>query len=134
MADFVQVMKDWRRMCETIQSENQQKSSDGWCIGCPIQGNCVIDSEIKYTCDNVLAMIGERIQSWAAENPEPQYPTWTEWLSKQGFVELKDGGFVKRTENEYTYECKTVAVLTDKAAVPIPADIAERLGLQPKET
>lgn len=63
MADFVQVMKDWRRMCETIQSENQQTSSGGWCKGCPVQEVCVIDTAIKDATNNELAMIGEQIQS-----------------------------------------------------------------------
>lgn len=109
MADFVQVMKDWRRLCETIQSENQQKSPNGWCIGCPIQGNCVIDSEIKYTTDNVLAMIGERIQSWAAENPEPVYPSWSDFLNHIGLPTYGD------------------------LNSPIRPDIAKMLGLEPKE-
>ena len=123
MTEFVQMMKDWRRMCETIQSENQQTSSGGWCIGCPIQGVCVIDAEIKYTTDNGLAMIGERIQSWAAENPEPVYPTWGEWLLKQGVIRAG-------TESRNGFAYQTV---TDKLFAQIDADIAKKLGIEPKE-
>lgn len=108
--DFVQTMKDWRRMCDTIQSENQKTSSNGWCKGCPVQGVCVIDTEIKDTTEKGFAMIGERIQSWAAEHPEPVYPTWREYI-----------------------EDYTGILMIDVIDDPIPADIAEKLGLQPKE-
>lgn len=124
MSDFVQVMKDWRRLCETIQSENQQTSSGGWCKGCPVQGVCVIDTEIKDTTDKGLAMIGERIQSWAAENPEPVYPSWGEWLHNLHVV-----GVHATCAPEQNIYYPIVGMFN----TPIPADIAEKLGLKPKE-
>ena len=125
IVEFQEVARHWKRMCKQFQKPNT-------CHGCPIAEHqkmfeACSDGDVDTVAMEALVM------AWAAENPEPQYPTWTEWLSKQGFVELKVGQFVKRTENEYIYECKTVAVLTDKAAVPIPADIAQKLGIEPKE-
>ena len=111
--DFVQTMKDWRRMCETIQSENQKTSSGGWCKGCPVQGVCVIDTEIKDTTEKGLAMIGERIQSWAEENPEPIYPTWFEWFK----TVVSDEEMLQR------------GMYWD---MQIPADIAQKLGIEPR--
>ena len=115
--DFVQTMKDWRRMCDTIQSENQKTSSNGWCKGCPVQGVCVIDTEIKDTTEKGFAMIGERIQSWAAEHPEPVYPTWGEWLQSIGVAELGSG---------------MLSIHPAIAEQPIPAELAEKLEIEPK--
>lgn len=46
------------------------------------------------------------------EAKEPIYPTWQEWLTQEGI--LSAGG------------------LWEKAFRPIPADIAEKLGMKPK--
>lgn len=128
MAEFKEVMEQRSRMCKHYLSTD---------ISCE---NCPLDKARKNTMFQCFRYVAEYYQEaenvimeWAVEHPEPQYPTWTEWLSKQGFVELKAGQFVKQTENEYVYECKTVAILTDKAAVPIPADIAEKLGVEQRE-
>lgn len=51
--------------------------------------------------------IEKTVMQWAAEHPEQVYPTWQEWFD---------------TFDE--------AIDVDE---PIPADIAEKLGLQPKE-
>ena len=110
MSDFVQTMKDWRRMCNTIQSKNQKASIGNWCKGCSLQDFCIIDTSIKDTTNGEFDIIGEQIQAWAAEHTEPVYPTWGEWLSTKYGYDLR----------EIMYE-------------PIKADIAEKLGLEPKE-
>lgn len=125
MAEFKEVMKQAQRMCEYRRKRGLR------CNDCDAVHICGL--EIKHVGLDTLCTDADAVMLWAAENPEPQYPTWTEWLSKQGFVELKAGQFVKQTENEYVYECKTVAILTDKAAVPIPSEIAEKFGIKPKE-
>ena len=53
------------------------------------------------------------VMDWAKEHPEPRYPTWQEWLKERGVISA--GGF---------YE---------KAFMPIPDDIAEKLGLTKRE-
>jgi hypothetical protein len=110
-------MKDWRRMCETIQSQNQQKSNSGWCSGCPLQWDCVIDTGIKDYTDNAFAIIEKRIRSWAAEHPEPVYPTWLE------FVKAYETGKPK-SDPDFIYWMGTSS---------IPADLAQKLGIEPKE-
>jgi hypothetical protein len=55
-----------------------------------------------------------RIMAWAAEHPEPVYPTWGEWLNTYGVV----------SDNFFS---------NAKMLDPIPADIAEKLGVKPKE-
>lgn len=117
MADFVQTMKDWRRMCETIQTKNQQCPGVGWCKGCSLQGLCVIDTEVKDSTDSELSVIGDKIQAWAAEHPEPVYSTWAEWLDSM----------------EVVVNGVNAVMMRPKMLNPIPANIAEKLGLQPKE-
>lgn len=124
---FQEVMRQWGRYCKGYTDNHADDCSE-----CPFEINGSCNS---YAKDNAqyAEQIEKHIMAWAAEHPEPQYPTWTEWLQKQGFVELKNGQFVKQTENEYGYVCKTVAVLTEKAEVPIPADLAQKLGIEPKK-
>lgn len=119
MASFVSTMHEWRRMCIAIQSENQKSPSGSWCSNCPIEQFCVIDTEIKDSTDDVFRIIDERVQAWADKNKELVYPTWEEWLIKSGILLRGNRG--------------TWQSLTTKAADPIPADIALKLGLQPKE-
>ena len=111
--DFVQTMKDWRRMCRYMDKEYGNSS----CEKCPLGG-----------CNAIYEMCGKEnftdmehdISTWAAEHPEPVYPSWVEWLYEQGLmtdvIDGKGGNF-----------------LYNLASKPIPADIAQKLGLQPKE-
>jgi hypothetical protein len=93
MADFVQTMKDWRRMFADI--------------------NC-IDCEIFDCCEGLPNADADKIQrivtAWAAEHPEPVYPSWYEYLTDM-------------------YPA-TWNMIKDK---PIPVDIAQKLGIEPKE-
>lgn len=59
--------------------------------------------------------IADVVEKWAKEHTEPQYPTWMKWLALEGVTDAC--GF------HFQY----------KAYQPIPADIAEKLGLKPKE-
>lgn len=103
MADFVQTMKDWRRMCAGT--------------------NCS-ECEITDYCEGIPCASIDKIQqivtAWAAEHPEPVYPTWIDYLSTVGLI--------IKTDN-----CTTCAFDFTKAHVPIPVDIAEKLGIEPKE-
>ena len=119
MADFVQTMKDWRRMCQHMNKEYGNSS----CDNCPLCG-----------CSAVYEMCGKEnftnmerdISAWAAEHPEPVYPTWGEWLEKQGIVKTVHSP--RHEENGALYY-KPMYEITN----PIPADIAEKLGIEPKE-
>ena len=61
---------------------------------------------------------------WATDNPEPVYPRWCDWLAEQGVL-VCDNSFPNM---RYWY-----AMNTEKMEQPIPADIAQKLGLEPKE-
>ena len=108
MAEFQIVARAYVRMCESYPT----------CEGCPINepGNdidtcrcCVLKWPCKYE---------SKIMSWAAAHPEPVYPTWVDWLVDQGLI------FV--TSNTYAFNFL-------KATDPIPPDIAQKLGIEPKE-
>lgn len=51
------------------------------------------------------------------------YPTWCEWLLSKGVITARPS-FMNDTLE---------AILNESANEPIPADIAEKLGLEPKE-
>lgn len=61
----------------------------------------------------------ELVMAWVAEHPEPVYPTWGEWLMSIGVI------------NGVHPHGATDALGNLKK--PIPADIAERLGIKPKD-
>lgn len=71
---------------------------------------------LEMFTDDHIANIEKEVMSWAAEHPEPKYQSWGEWLSEIGVFQCEDG--------EWRFA---------KANEPIPADIAEKLGIEPKE-
>lgn len=123
MAEFVEIMNIKRRM------DNYYKDCAD---GCPLSlTNFCSLSENALTTEDLKE--AEKIMlEWAEEHPIV-YPTWVEWLSKQGLVELKTGQFARQAANEYLYEIKTVATLNGNASKQIPEDIAQKLGIEPKE-
>lgn len=118
MSDFVQTMKDWRRMCMAME----KLSPDDACCGCPLEGyGCpAIYEEDSNHVD--YADVEKNVTAWAAKHPEPVYPTWAEWLKTFGVVEV--------TKNKD----KSITVMMKPELLnPIPDDIAQKLGLEPKE-
>ena len=105
MADFVQTMKDWRRMCKAYTTDN-----DSCCEGCPVvdfhEHGCGAIFEMEDSTD--WKRYADTIKAWAAEHPVV-YPTWENWLTTLGVQSFNE------------------------LSKPIPADIAQKLGIQPKE-
>ena len=104
MAEFVEVIKQARRMCRS-------NSCDSCTLPELYEGMCVWDSTPSEFTDEIIAKIESKTLQWAAEHPEPpeppepQYPTWAEW-QKENFP---------------------------NSNLPIPAEIAEKLGIKLKE-
>ena len=106
MAEFVEVFKATKRMC---------KHSN--CAVCPLSENgfeCMAERWSEMEPDKFERIV----MDWAKEHPEPVYPTWLEWMVSEGIMELSQIGIGKTLP---------------KADKPIPADIAEKLGLEPKD-
>ena len=128
MSDFVQTMRDWRRMCKAYTTDD-----DSCCEGCP-----VVDFR-EHGCGAIFEMedadwkrYAETIMSWAAEHPEPNYPTWEEWLQTVG-VMVNAGLNKELCSRQLMIEgVSAYAIPTRKVLDPIPADIAQKLGIEPK--
>ena len=115
MAEFQEVCKQWRRMCE-------HGSEDYACADCKMYSS-VDESVCRGIPDKDEAKIIEGfVMSWAAENPEPVYPTWYDYLYSVTRKGKKDEWPI--TDHDF---CKWLN------KTPIPADIAEKLGIKPKE-
>jgi len=71
--------------------------------------------------------IEQIVMTWAAANPEPVYPTWAEWLIEMGVLERR-----RYKANTDDFGWRDVQATTPIAYKPIPADIAEKLGVKPK--
>ena len=116
MSEFVQTMKDWKRMCSAMEKLRPDDS----CNGCRVEGyGCPAiyedDSHVDY------ADVQNKVAVWAAEHPEPQYPTWGEYLASIGVM--------KPAQPDKAYE----VWFTQLYSTNIPADIAHKLGIEPKE-
>ena len=101
MAEFQEIMRQWRRLCEPYER----------CTDCPIRES-PIPAHNKGDVD--FERLEAIVKDWTKEHPEPTYPSWGEWLSEIGVFQCVDG--------EWRFA---------KANEPISADIAEKLELDP---
>lgn len=125
MTNFTQIMHNWQRMCAYYDKFYQEDS----CHFCPIK-----------KCDSIWEMrdvtnwkeYEEIISTWAAEHPEPKYPTWREYLKKIGVVIERNIDYFENGPKELSIVTKHNApILNENADQPIPAEIATALGLEP---
>lgn len=128
MAEFQEVMKQRKRMCEIFD-----------CADCPLSrynnGTCVLCKE--FIRDNP-AEAEAVIMRWAAKHPEPVYPSWEDaW--KQLFPDswVVKNGTPKAPCLKYflpNYEChnwKYPQNCSDCLKQPTPADVAKKLDIKP---
>ena len=128
MAEFSEVMKQVKRMCGSISCDNciLPRSSDEMCIW--------EDAPAKLTNEEI-AEIEAKTLKWAAENPEVRYPTWREWHSTN-FPDFEDYitpcNFISKESVERSMRKKCADLACHQCInLPIPADIARKLGIQP---
>lgn len=116
MSDCVQMLRDWKRMC------NAMAEMDG-CEDCPIVRN-THGARCGDTPGEMqdVESIAREVEKWAAEHPEPIYPTWWEFINNEFTNSILLG------ENK-----KYNTIIEFMKHKPIPADIAEKLGIEPKE-
>lgn len=126
MTNFAQTMHDWQRMCKDFAKNYHEDC----CRICPIQ-NCGAIWEMDDATD--WEKIEKIINTWAAEHPEPIYPSWREYLKKMGLIDERHIQFQEYSPNNVYYKTeKNAAILNEKAGCPIPAKIATTLGLEPR--
>ena len=113
MAEFTEVMHQWARMCEAYDM----------CKKCALNWEDIQFCHVPDTPRGAVDFIERTVMDWAAKNPEPVYPTWFEWFAQLGLAYKDD-------------DCTAGGHRINVAALskPIPADIAEKLGIKPKET
>ena len=72
----------------------------------------------ELTYEQANKQLEEIVMQWAAEHPEPVYPTWYEYVWSQLAKKepISDHDLATWMENNR-----------------IPADIAQKLGIEPKE-
>lgn len=109
MAEFKEVMKQWQRFCKSHNN----------CGECEFDGKGICGE--AHLSDVPYSDMELRIMAWAAEHPEPVYPSWMEYIMdvQHDCVKAYNGG------NDTLWKWMWTT--------PIPADIAEKLGVKPKE-
>ena len=123
MAQFSEVMRQAKRMCEAF--------NDSDCRECPIGDADELECGITVTSWMDCEEVERRVMQWAAEHPEPVYPTWREWqhsMFPDADVRISPCTFGSR--DRFNCEGKMCDECMEQQ---IPADIAEKLGIKPKE-
>ena len=106
MAEFQKVMREWKRMCKSRGN---------------IPDDFVGAESALLFAFNRPEEIERLVMEWAAEHPEPEYPTWVEYLVGIGVI-------------PHEIRLETADALMDTHLLkPIPAEIAQKLGIEPKE-
>ena len=117
-----------------LKGEDCKSQRGKGCDKCPADklrsanGVCLVRGIAKaYNCEEQI----EWLRAWAAEHPVPRYPTWREW-QKSTFsgatASVFPCSYVSRAELGCCGVCDTCR------NKPIPADIAEKLGIKPITT
>ena len=77
MAEFQEVIRQWRRMCA-------DGSKDYCCAHCNMYSS--IDESIcrGMPDEDETKIIEGFVMAWAAEHPESVYPTWWDWFAAGG--------------------------------------------------
>lgn len=120
MAEFKDVIKQQKRMCDAMENCGRCPLIDADCacrFSCMIEGN--FDSA-------ETEMIGHIIMGWAAKHPEPRYPSWSETWRRL----FPDARYTPCPESEFGIKMKCKGGCKECLDKPIPADIAEKLGIK----
>ena len=124
MAEFVKTLRNWRRLCK---AQTPRHETEDVCQRCPLfdatDRGCASIFEDDFD-DMDIPGIEYVVTDWALNHPEPVYPTWREWMM--------EAGLLKWHAIPNTYAKETVPDW-EVLLTPIPADIARKLGIEPKE-
>ena len=131
MAEFQVVMKQAKRMCGQIADCNE----------CPLdlpEGCRMQPYSLPHNWDvEEFEKAADIVMDWAAQNPEPRYPTWNEWQEANFPEGCNAGGilpcrFVGKEEMERITGNECNGFFCRRCAnTEISADIAEKLGIKP---
>ena len=125
MAEFTETMRQAKRLCAAHY---------GMCStnNCPLDNGeaCRLDIDLDGEDYNELERI---IMDWAAEHPELVYPSWEEgW--RQLFPDSKFAPCPDCFGLKYRVdECVSGLTCTACKSRPMPAEVAEKLGIKPMD-
>lgn len=125
MAEFTEVCRQAMRMNAALAAERGGRPK---CIILRISKDGKVSLEGGFTTATAEE-IEKTIMQWAAEHPEPVYPTWEEWQN-QNFPDAAEYIYPCVFDAAYKFGCKNTNC-TDCRKLPIRADIAEALGIKP---
>ena len=122
MAEFTEVMRQAKRMCT---------AHGGMCgaRNCPLENGetCRLLPDYDGEDYNELERI---IIDWARKHPEPVYPNWEDgW--RQIFPDAKYTPCPGSFGIQYIVPDCAYRACTDCKSSPIPAEVAEKLGIKP---
>lgn len=126
MAEFTEVCRQAMRMSEALAAGSGNNIEF---IALYISKDGKVTLKGGGTTETAEGM-EKNIMQWAAEHPEPVYPTWAEWQAKnfpEGAAYICLLNFTDRKVCDEWGSC------VECRAEPIPADIAEKLGIKPIE-
>lgn len=124
MAEFTEVMRHVKRMCDAIVSARCHECT----LWRPETESCSLygdDDGVDY------ADMERRVMAWAAEHPEPRYPTWNEWQHSM-FPDANGKMIPCSFASMEKLGCAGLLCMECREQ-PIPADIAAKLGIRPIE-
>lgn len=108
MAEFQEVMRQIARLCAVTPCSES----------CPLESECM---NLAQVAEPIHAERIEReIMSWAAEHPEPVYPTFYDW------IESVMGDDRKLIVDDHDF-------VNWMVTTRIHADIAQKMGQQPEK-
>lgn len=127
MADYNDVIKQFKRMCRYYNNRATQNDCPLYCKGhgCNIS-HCRMLAFDDKKFQNV-------VMTWAEAHKEPVYLTWVEWLIEKGVIP-EIGYMLATVHDPDTGEITEARISINPSALkPIPADLAAKLGVRPKE-
>lgn len=124
MSEFTEVMRQAKRMCKAF--------GDGHCSECPIGNANALECGITVTSGMDCKEVERRVMQWAAKHPEPVYPTWDEWQNSV-FPDAEKDITPCTFGSRDRLNCFLKTTCSTCKEQQIPADIAEKLGIKPKE-
>lgn len=130
MAEFTEVMEQAKRMCDSFGRECSDE--------CPLDSANPMNA--GFYGDLCIAVAGgdvekyglieERVMQWAAEHPEPVYPSWDDgW--KQLFPGAVGTPCPRRYGKKYQSAMCAFTLCERCKKSPMHAEVAEKLGIKP---
>ena len=125
MFEFTEVMRQARRMCETF--------CDGNCSKCPIGNAKALECGITPTSEMDCKEVERRVMQWAAEHPEPVYPSWKDgWKQRFPDADIRHTLCPEVFGDKYSCDWRhdDIYICDECLERPMPAEVAEKLGIK----